>query len=90
MSASVEKRVIEVAVAPVTISIAGRVDDRGFQACRVIGRALQLENTHVTVNVLPMWETDWEEFVRNTALVRIVSIDVYMHIRVCHATAAVL
>jgi hypothetical protein len=71
MAASVDKRVIDVAVSPITISIAGRVDDRGFQACRVIGRVLQLDNTHVTVNVLPMWETDWEEFVRDTAAVRL-------------------
>ncbi len=51
------------------ISIAGRVDDRGFHQCRVIARALVDANTHVSVDLLPLMETQWEDFVRVTAAV---------------------
>lgn len=68
--ATVEKQDLPVTAAPLAISIAGRLDDRGYHMCRVLARTLQEENTHVSVSMMPMVETDWDDFIRVTATVR--------------------
>ncbi len=67
---SIEPRVLSSKAPKIRISIAGRIDDRGYQMCRVIGRSLVDANTHVTLDLVPLQETQWEEFVRATASVR--------------------
>ena len=69
---SVEPRVLSSKAPAIRISIAGRVDDRGYQMARVIGRALVTANTHVSLELVPLMETQWEDFVRVTASVRAV------------------
>lgn len=68
--ATVETRDLAVKAAPVHISVAGRIDDRSYHMARILARSLQDENTHVTVSLLPMVETDWDEFVKTSAAVR--------------------
>jgi hypothetical protein len=66
---SLEPRVLSSKASEIRISIAGRIDDRGYQMCRVIARSLVEANTHVSVELVPLMETQFEEFVRVTAKV---------------------
>lgn len=67
--ATVEKAVIPATAAPIRLSVAGRIDDRGFHMARVLARSLQEDHVHVSVELFPMTETAWDDFVRVTAAV---------------------
>jgi hypothetical protein len=66
---SVERKVLSSKASHISISIAGRIDDRNYHMCRVLGRALVEENTHVSLELVPMMETQWEDFIRATSAV---------------------
>lgn len=65
--ATVPKEELACTAAPLCISIAGRIDDRGYHMCRVLARTLEAENVHVTLKLLPMVETDWDDFIKVSA-----------------------
>mmetsp|Transcript_10644 Transcript_10644/g.26921 ORF Transcript_10644/g.26921 Transcript_10644/m.26921 type:complete len:312 (+) Transcript_10644:75-1010(+) len=49
---------------PCSLVIAGRVDNEQFQLARSLGEALAAEHTNVSLQTIPMFATDWEEFVK--------------------------
>lgn len=54
---------------PVKITIAGKVTDPGFHKCVAAVRYLEKENPGIVKGeCLQFFETQWEEFIKKTAL----------------------
>ena len=49
---------------PVLLVVAGKVDDKEYQMCRVAAENIASTNANFEVELRPMMETDWEEYIR--------------------------
>lgn len=49
-------------VVPVLITVAGRMDDVGYQQCKAVAQDVARVQIEVEVQLIPMLECDWEKF----------------------------